>query len=553
MSPSQILQTTFDGLRAPHYFNGRLLGAEELKADQEAVLTRLAWLGRAVGHGVADGLMVRPATGSASSLSVTGGLGLNRAGQPVRLSSTVTLPLTLAAAEAAPLDDAGRFKACDFDATGTATAVPGGAYILVACPASRLEGVAPIKGSPCSTLPAGCTSRWEVEGLQFKAIRLDGFNPNATGVTNQNRRNLLAHWSFGSLALRDLARDPFHFSDEFGGLDSLSAADLTPCDLPLAVFHWTGTALTFADPWSARRRLTRRGGLDAWTGLLSDKRVAEGQARFLQFQDQIDELSSAANAATIVAAQHLRFLPPVGFLPIVPNALVNRLVQMTSGAAGTAATGGVGFLQMVQTFHQAINMAVAADVSVSKTIAVSQAGTAFSPGGGGAYSAYNAGVTEDPQLAQVRVVANALSEEMAAVQARLGEIDDLKQQVAALAQQVAGGAAPAGPATAPGTQAQALQLAAALAAALGASAANARGFNIATFFGQMPDRIGIIDRDSVDFTLQRSWYDEPVDLTLPAGQRPKVDLYLVEENILSGAQPYVMLAKNVRPVIWLTL
>ena len=63
------------GLRAPFYANGRLLTAEDLRADQEATHGRLGLLGQAVGAGVARGLEV---TQVANNLRETPGRGVHR-------------------------------------------------------------------------------------------------------------------------------------------------------------------------------------------------------------------------------------------------------------------------------------------------------------------------------------------------------------------------------------------------------------------------------------------------------------------------------------------
>src|SRR5712692_3479872 len=92
MSNSQFLDTNFNGgLHAPHYFNGRLLTAEDLQTDQQAVLTRQAWLGKASGYGVIEGLKVTQA--GPTNVTITAGLGLNRQGEIIRLPSDLTLPL----------------------------------------------------------------------------------------------------------------------------------------------------------------------------------------------------------------------------------------------------------------------------------------------------------------------------------------------------------------------------------------------------------------------------------------------------------------------------
>src|SRR6266487_1756003 len=381
MPNSQFIGTDLtgqlDGLHAPHYFNGRLLTAEDLQADQQAVLTRQAWLGKASGYGVIEGLMVTQA--GPTNVTITAGLGLNRQGEIIRLPSGLTLPLIPQATDNQPPPDAGRFTRCDFQTTGSVSSTPAGAYLLTTVPTSHFEGFAPMKAaagsvsSNGSTSSApGCGSKWEVEGVQFKAILLTGFDPNASGVTDNNRRNLLAHWCYGSEHLPDLPLDPFHFTSNFGGLDKVGPADLTPCDLPLAVFYWTGTALAFVDTWSARRRLIHPDALDetqegvvttaflpflgafpftsrriflsggsggvtppervtqpktrTWKGLMSDKRVAEAQARFLQFQDQIQKFMVDGTASTVAAADNFRFFPPVSFLPILLAPLLEILI-----------------------------------------------------------------------------------------------------------------------------------------------------------------------------------------------------------------------------------
>lgn len=321
MSPVQLLTATFaDGLRMPHFVNGRLLSAEDLKADQDAMLARLGWLGEAVGYGVIDGLMVTQA--GATSVAVTPGSGLNRDGQLIHLPGALTLNLAPETPVTAAVDEAGRFKICTFQPASSATSVADGAYLLTVLPASRLEGQAPLKPSEGSTLPGGCAGKWEVDGLQFKIIRLAGFDTMVN--TAQNRQNLLAHWVLGTEARRKLARSPFTFGETYGGLDQVSAADLTSCDVPLAVFYWQGGSLRFVDAWAARRRLIHPSALVAWQPLLGDRRLAEAEARLMQFQAQIDVL---ANPQSVRAADVFRYLPPAGFLPLRAD---GKLVQMAA-------------------------------------------------------------------------------------------------------------------------------------------------------------------------------------------------------------------------------
>lgn len=432
MSNSQLIATSFNGgLRAPNYVNGRLLTAEDLRADQEAMLARLAQLGHAAGYGVVEGLTVVRA--DTTSVRVAAGLGLNRQGQIIRLPAPITLNLAPQAAETQPVEDAGRFKECMLQ-SASGGSVSQGAYLLTVVPASRLEGLAPIKATAGSTIPPGCAGKWEVEGLQFKAIRLNGFNPTASGVTNQNRRNLLAHWCYGSQELRTLPHDPFSFDAIYGGLDQIDPADLTPCDLPLAVFYWNGSAIAApgdVDVWSARRRLIGSDALTGWEGLLSERRVAEGHARFLQFQEHLDTLRAAGSPASTAARTHFRFLPPVGYLPIRPPAwLIERLADHI---------GRPLLNQMLQRI----------------TIPF------VSP------SALNSLFNPSSILPQVR----------SRVTAQLAPT----------------------------------------------------GFDLEQFFGNLlPDQIGLVDGETVDTLLQRSWYDEAIDLD----QQPSFELYTIDERLV---------------------
>ncbi len=314
MSDSQIVGSTFDdGLRAPHYLDRRLLSAGDLKADQQTMLARLALLGQAVGAGVVAGLAVEPI--GSDTIRVQPGLGFNSRGNPVRLPRLTTLSLRPQPASSAPLNDAGRFHECTASVGSGPGGVPvQGAYLLTAAPVSRLEGSAPVKAAAGSTTTPACAAQWEVEGLQFQAIRLSGFSKE-TGITTTNRRNRLAHWCFGSADLPRLQRDPFSFGANFGGLAQLGSA-LTPCDLPLAVFFWNGSALEFVDMWAARRANGQSSALTSLGGSLSQSRETTGQARLLQFQEQLAALQAQNLPAPVSAASHFPLLPAAGFLPM---------------------------------------------------------------------------------------------------------------------------------------------------------------------------------------------------------------------------------------------
>jgi hypothetical protein len=362
-----------------------------------------------------------------------------------------------------------------------------------------------------------------VQGLQFKAIRLD-FAVGGSGVTPANRRSLLAHWCFGSMALANLAEDPFTFGADFTGLDTIGPSDLTPCELPLAVFSWTGSAIEFLDNWSARRRITRTDPHAAWAGLLSDKRVAISQARFLQFQERVDELMKTGAASNTAAAAVFGLLPPVGFLPLKPASVVARLDAIAGSGkikkpqrptkpvffgAATAAKEPTGMVMLAQATNQ--KMTIAPEML--------QLGGAFSDlfdqvqDLHDAFADAFARIAPPPADAPPKEPSKASAERQAKRdRARMAEVNGLR-----------GGLMASG---------------------------SVGGFDLVKFFGALPTRIGVIDRETVDFTLQRSWFDEAINLAV----NPVINVFVVRESLgKKGVQPYVIFAKAVHPITWISL
>jgi hypothetical protein len=339
-----------DGLRLPSYHNGQLLTADELKAEQEATWERLALLGRAAGAGVIEGLEVVRA--STYQVFVRPGLGINSAGDIVQLQgSGVTLTINVQQSPGTTSTNGGKFRDCALN-TSSGQPISEGAYLLTAVPTSKSDGSVPLKASPVkSNLPA-CASQWELEGVQFKAIRLEGVNL-VQAITNR-RRNLLAHWCLGTTPLKTMPHRPFDFPLKYTGLDLLDVADLTSCDLPLAVLYWTAHGIAFVDAWSARRRLVLSYPSSQWEMMVSDRRVAQGQAVFLQFQEQLNTFS---NMTVVVAEQNFRYLPPVCFLPAKPpiyvvqylaRILIEAYIQLTSRAPAVSDSQVNQFVEEIQ-------------------------------------------------------------------------------------------------------------------------------------------------------------------------------------------------------------
>jgi len=235
MTALQVGSARASGLRWPNSVNGRLLTADDLNTMIDAVFTRDRLLGTAIGAGVVVGFEVTGATGD-TSLGLARGVGVNRAGTAFQLDSPASLDLTVVGSDAPP--DGSRFADCR-PPSPTTKAPTAGAYLLTVAPQTWYEGKVPVQGSPTNPLPTPCVSRWEVEGAVFTAIRLDSFDSTAT--TPADRRNLLAHWCFGTAALGPLAMGGF-LGGAYRGIDQLPAAELDDCQLPLAVFDWDGAA-----------------------------------------------------------------------------------------------------------------------------------------------------------------------------------------------------------------------------------------------------------------------------------------------------------------------
>ncbi|MFD4601987.1 hypothetical protein ACFWPQ_28660 [Streptomyces sp. NPDC058464] len=325
---SQTIGSDFTGgALLPNYVNGRLLAAEDLATGQASLLTRDARIGRAAGAGVVQGLWV---TSGATTLTVAAGTGVNPSGQPVVAARTITLPLALSATTTA---GTAVFSRCSTG--GTDSGVAAGAYLLTARPVQQRQGQVALAASPDSTLSPGCAARWTAEGVEIRAIALPALT-TVLGVaaTEGNLRNLTAHWCYGAEQLVDLPIFPFTFDRAYSGLDRLDPADLTDLDLPLAVFRWDGQRVVDLDNWSARRRITTPDPVTSgWSATVADRRDADGQARFLQFQEQIDLISAGGLARYTTATENFGLLPPVGFLPA---AFQNGSLTASQDAASAA-------------------------------------------------------------------------------------------------------------------------------------------------------------------------------------------------------------------------
>jgi hypothetical protein len=306
------------GIRNNYFFNGRLLSAEDLREEQEANAQGHRRLGQAIGEGVAFGLYVSETVGtstkSAPVITVEPGLCVNRRGVALALSEATDISLVRPVPPGAASTSSATFKDCQ--PLETSVYVAGeGVYLLTIGPASSKEGRAPVSGLGNSG--GACNSHYTIEGVQFRLIPL-AFT-SAELSDRARLRNRAAYKCFGTADMKPFFRNPFGpLLEGYGMLDALRSTQLTECEVPLAILHWTAQGgINFIDEWAVRRRLTEQASKDEWPLLLGERRVRENEAMFQQFQEQIEEIVlEETNLHTIVAADRFQYLPPVGLLPI---------------------------------------------------------------------------------------------------------------------------------------------------------------------------------------------------------------------------------------------
>jgi hypothetical protein len=306
-----------DGLRLVNFFNGRLLTAEDLTAEQAANRATRRLLGQAIGAGVAEGFFVTAPqlnnnASSALVVNVDAGLAVNRRGDVLKLGAKTSVALT------GSLENPGATVAAIFaDCSGLPATGPAstGLFLLTISPASGGEGRAPTSGLGSQSAP--CNTRFTVEGVQFHLIRL------STPIPGSQLRNILAYQSFGFLQTTSQTfpaalENPFApASNVYGLLDTLPADKFPICHVPLALIYRTAQGIQFVDNWSVRRAVTSRTATQPWHMFDSPRRASEMESIFLQFQEHLAAIQAEKNVALKLKAQdRFKVLPPAGFLPL---------------------------------------------------------------------------------------------------------------------------------------------------------------------------------------------------------------------------------------------
>ncbi len=338
----QLLAPILDGgIRNINFFDGRLLIADDLKAEQRAIDERFQRLGHAIGDGVVKGLAVSMASDGSGktgpALVVSAGIAINRNGQILELAQNAVIDLPFAKISdarpvAGPIKKSGLFTGCEpSDGPGgvrfEGSRFSPGAYILLISPAFGFADQTLKICSPDDGKQSGRGRRYRVEGVRFRLVQLD---PNrippadlSDAAECSRLRNLLAYLFFGVAEVAAFFCYPFARTDgdsgykEYGLMDELRRTDaVLDEEVPLALVYCTTTGIKFVDMWAVRRLPTPYNGGGLWPLQVGQRRLREAEAMFMQFQAHIDDLGQQTDLSKVVATDFFCYLPSAGYLPL---------------------------------------------------------------------------------------------------------------------------------------------------------------------------------------------------------------------------------------------
>ena len=494
MASPSVTTTMKSDVVWPRFANGRLLYADDLSALRAATGSSDRRLGRAVGVGVVEGL---DAQFVGSKLRVSPGLAVAPNGSMIELANLVDLPVTRTATAPGRLTAATAFPGAfsDCEPGSILTYADRGPYVLLARTETYAEGQVPLQPKPCADADPGCTERWDREYVAFRlaAVPIGSIPGVRSDAVDKLTRNRVAHWFFGSDRERDLVDDPFSAQPP-GRVNAGRMTEWFDNEVALAVIWWTGSGAAFLDRWPVRRRLVRPTALIGWTGLLDDRRSADGEARFLQFQD---ELSSVVDVK-LVARDHFAWLPPAFIVPLRANALVGRFRVATDDLRKLVPlVRPVVFDQTVsKTISEALE-AVKGHDDLEKVVVSRLAEQLVPP------KAFGVRVPTDPLVvdpAEPTHVAVPLED---LLQRHLNFFQHLEQMSLKTVDD---------------------------------------GIDLDTFLPPKSYRIRIIDHDEVDARIRRSWLDESVSTS----EDRRFDVLIVDSTLSPGSVPYALVVR--RPV-----
>lgn len=380
-----------NAMRRTNWFNGRFLTAEALRrqdsyVDQRARLdAHLLMPGVVHGLGLsADALNGMPVNGDGNAPPSSGGFGRTRTitlspglafdhvGRPILVSQP--FPFTLEQLIATQRNTPRRVAPGGLDfapcvclvpdpagPTGGGAAVRPGCYLLIIEPGEVPEGEAKVYGEACAgSGSATCQSEsWRgAFGLSLVRVPLD--LPEEDGLnTAWALRGTASAWWFDVFEHSLIRRWDPDFATNGGFARPVGPGRHESGAVALAMV-WLGTdgSAIFLDSWIPRRSVVATPGEDWHRTRFGAPPRAAAWARIHQFQAMLDESLDAAPLTGTQQTPRLniwqrgfRHIPPIGFLPLDPAAIGDRL-SGDKGSTGVAvldriiAAGG-GRIQLV--------------------------------------------------------------------------------------------------------------------------------------------------------------------------------------------------------------
>lgn len=349
------------GIRSINFFNGRLLTGSDLSREQAARGLADRRVAQALGSGIARGLEVRSGTdwNGGPTLLVQPGLAVSRSGRTLWLDQ----PATVAIGRRAPprVQATRSFDACQRLPGGTYAVGPG-IYLLTLAPIEDRAGRALTNALDDAAVP--CNTDTLIDAVRFRLLGLDALLQDEVDAVDQRQprpsaaqrlsllRNRIAHRCLGTDTLARFIADPLAGAPgaDYGLLAELRDSALTDCDVPLAIVK-LDIGIDFVDMWSVRRRITQPSSGGAWALGVDDRRRAEGEAGFMQFQGQVSNLATARTK--VVLQEHFDFLPAVGLVPFDATDSVT-LGRLFAGLTvrGPAYIEGAGMGRLLRASHE---------------------------------------------------------------------------------------------------------------------------------------------------------------------------------------------------------
>ncbi|MCU0888850.1 MAG: hypothetical protein MUC64_12710 [Rubritepida sp.] len=368
-----------NALLRTNWFNGRYLTAEALRRQDVYNDMRDRLGAHAQMPGVAWGLGVHPADGQNAlpvvakdgegapreggmakwmRITLRPGLAFDHVGRPILVSQAFdfTLEDLIGPARSTPrrvVPGGTEFAPCvclapdpEGPSGGSAMLRPG-PWLLVIEPGETAEGQAKVMGEACAgPSTANCQAESWRGGFGLSLVRVPIELPDGPGLdTAWALRGTMSAWWFDVFEHSLVTRWDPTFATDAGFWRGVGPGRQEAGAVALAMV-WLGTdgSAIFLDPWIPRRSIVATPGEDWHRARFGAPPRAAAWARIHQFQAMLAEslrsepLMGGANAKQPLNLwqRGFRHIPPIGFLPLDPAAIGERLSQGDGGTTGIA-------------------------------------------------------------------------------------------------------------------------------------------------------------------------------------------------------------------------